>query len=73
MVSPSILPWPGHARNGGCIPTGREDQDLLWELQQKVGNLAGAMPLSSPPILALAEELDQIVNRMMGIIETRHK
>ncbi|MGE5551092.1 MAG: hypothetical protein ACM3ZC_11270 [Bacteroidota bacterium] len=43
------------------------DRERIWELQQRIKNLAGSMPLSSPPILALAAELDQIVNRLMGI------
>ncbi len=53
--------------------SGQNDRDRLWELQQKVGNLASAMPLSAAPILALAAELDQVVNRMMGITGTERR
>jgi len=44
-----------------------DDKGRLWELQQKVANLVGSMDLSAPPILAVGEELDAIVNRIMGI------
>ena len=45
----------------------RDDRERLAEILVRLESLVGSMPLSSPPILTLAEEADRIVNRLMGI------
>ncbi len=42
-------------------------RERLWELQRRIAELAADQPLSSPAILALAEEIDRLINRIMGI------
>ncbi len=43
------------------------DRERLWELEGRVKKLALYLPMSAPEILALAEEADTIINRLMGI------
>lgn len=45
----------------------QRDRDRLWELQQQMDRLAQSMPLTAPPMLALAVELDELVNKLMHI------
>ncbi|MGQ9780103.1 MAG: hypothetical protein ACUVRM_09555 [Bacillota bacterium] len=43
------------------------DRERLWELERAVRKLAAHLPMSAPEVLALAEEADTIINRLMGI------
>lgn len=45
----------------------QRDRDRLWELQQQMSCLAQIMPLTAPPMMALAMELDELVNKLMDI------
>lgn len=63
---------PHHLNTGRRVPqwrrrvlTAQDDRERLREIQQKVKLLADSLVLSSPPILALSEEVDRIVNRLM--------
>ncbi|NLG83870.1 MAG: hypothetical protein GX493_04510 [Firmicutes bacterium] len=49
------------------------DRERLWELERAVRKLAVHLPMSAPEVLALAEEADIIINRLMGIGETGDK
>ncbi|MGE5528494.1 MAG: hypothetical protein ACM3X6_05060 [Patescibacteria group bacterium] len=51
--------------------TAQDDRERLREIQQKVKLLADSLVLSSPPILALSEEVDRIVNRLMRMDSDR--
>jgi len=42
-------------------------RERLWDLQQKMAELAAVMPLTAPAVLDLAAEIDVLVNRLMGL------
>lgn len=44
-----------------------EERERLQELKQRLSRLAMVMPMSARPMLEIAAELDELVNRVMGI------